>query len=536
MALPTSSNTFSRRFFSNYHLSSEASASNRLKGLQMASTASVSSTSATKTSTKRGKSTSKKAKSKGSGGKAGGPTLVIVESPTKARTIERFLAESGMNDRFIVDYCAGHVRDLPTSTKDCDPELKKRQVLPELSLNVAHLGVDVHEGFRPLYVPMPGKKDVLKRLTGLAKECSSVLLATDEDREGEAISWHLLETLKLRVPHKRAVFHEITKQAILEAFNNPRDIDLNLVHSQETRRILDRLTGFTLSPVLWRYVAPGLSAGRVQSCGLALVAEREQLRWAFVPSNYYSLEAILSPLGIDARKDNDDETLQLPARLISLGDSDHRVATSADFDGATGLPKVGSGKTKSELVVLDAAAAGAVAQWLAGGTEGGVGIGPTISVTAHSSRPQQRRPPAAFITSSLQQAASSALGLSPSRTMQVAQDLYEEGFITYMRTDSVQLSTSAQRAANSLVTSLLGPEYVAGTVSSGISKGHKQPKNAQEAHEAIRPALVERQKQTGGKSSHSGDGDIPQEIGSFASPPTTGLQGPKLALYALIYR
>jgi reverse gyrase len=200
-----------------------------------------------------------------------GSTLVIVESPSKAKTIQKFVDP----DKFIVDSCAGHIRDLPRAGAEFQDksELRKVIVNKELKLNVADLGVDVMNNFEPVYVPLDGKIDVLKRLQKLSGHCSRILLATDEDREGEAISWHLLEVLKPKVPVKRAVFHEITKPAILESFENPRDIDMHLVESQETRRILDRLAGFTISPVLWRYVAPGLSAGRVQSCGLYLIAQ-----------------------------------------------------------------------------------------------------------------------------------------------------------------------------------------------------------------------------------------------------------------------
>ena len=200
---------------------------------------------------------------------AKGRTLVIVESPAKAKTIQKFLDE----DEYIVDFCLGHVRDLPSAAREVGPEYRKKMVLDAIKLNVADLGVDVQNGFEPLYVPMAGKSEVLKRLIKLSKECTRILLATDEDREGEAISWHLLEVLKPKVPYKRAVFHEITKGAILDSFENPREIDMNLVQSQETRRILDRLAGYTISPVLWRYVATGLSAGRVQSCGLYLITQ-----------------------------------------------------------------------------------------------------------------------------------------------------------------------------------------------------------------------------------------------------------------------
>lgn len=198
-----------------------------------------------------------------------GRTLVIVESPAKAKTIQKFLDE----DEYVVDFCAGHVRDLPMAAREVAPEYRKMMVLGAIKLNVADLGVNVDNGFEPLYVPMAGKAEVLKRLKRASQDCARILLATDEDREGEAISWHLLEVLKPTVPYKRAVFHEITKSAILESFQQPREIDMDLVQSQETRRILDRLAGYTISPVLWRYVATGLSAGRVQSCGLFLIAQ-----------------------------------------------------------------------------------------------------------------------------------------------------------------------------------------------------------------------------------------------------------------------
>ena len=221
-----------------------------------------------------------------------GTTLVIVESPAKARTIQKFVD----GDRFIVDSCAGHVRDLPRSGVDFKnkSELKKSIFCPELKLNVADMGVDVNNNFEPVYVTLENKVEVVRRLQKLSEQCSRILLATDEDREGEAISWHLVELLQPKVPYKRAVFHEITKSAILNSFEEPRDIDMNLVGSQETRRILDRLAGYTVSPVLWRYVAPGLSAGRVQSCGLYLITQREKKRWQFSESQYFSIKAALS--------------------------------------------------------------------------------------------------------------------------------------------------------------------------------------------------------------------------------------------------
>lgn len=200
---------------------------------------------------------------------ADGKTLVIVESPAKAKTIQKYLDE----DKYIVDFSAGHIRDLPSKLEKSAPELKKSVILPEINLNVAHLGVDVQNDFEPVYVTLTKKVEVVKRLKKAMKSCSRLILATDEDREGEAISWHLVKLLDPKVPYKRAVFHEITKEAIFDSFQQPRDIDMDLVQSQETRRVLDRLAGYTVSPVLWRYVATGLSAGRVQSCGLNLIAQ-----------------------------------------------------------------------------------------------------------------------------------------------------------------------------------------------------------------------------------------------------------------------
>ena len=200
---------------------------------------------------------------------AKGKTLVIVESPAKAKTIQKYLD----SDEYVVDYSAGHVRDLPSSLEKAPAHKKKQVILPEINLNVAHLGVDVEDNFEPIYVTMTRKTEVVERLKEAARKCSRIILASDEDREGEAISWHLVKVLEPSVPYKRAVFHEITKEAIIESFKNPRDIDMNLVQSQETRRVIDRLAGYTVSPILWRYVAKGLSAGRVQSCGLHLIAE-----------------------------------------------------------------------------------------------------------------------------------------------------------------------------------------------------------------------------------------------------------------------
>jgi DNA topoisomerase-1 len=220
---------------------------------------------------------------------ADGKTLVIVESPAKAKTIQKYLDK----DKYIVDYSAGHVRDLPSKFEKPAAELKKNIILPEINLNVAHLGIHVDNNFEPVYVTLTRKVDVVKRLKKEAKSCSRIILATDEDREGEAISWHLVKLLNPKVPFKRAVFHEITKDAIIDSFKTPRDIDMDLVQSQETRRVLDRLAGYTVSPVLWRYVASGLSAGRVQSCGLNLIA---QVRAVLIFFCRYSLSPCLMHL------------------------------------------------------------------------------------------------------------------------------------------------------------------------------------------------------------------------------------------------
>ena len=442
-----------------------------------------------------------------------GSTLVIVESPTKAKTIQDFLNNGeGLDGAdYIVDFCAGHIRDLPMKAKDAPAELKKKVVVADLKLNVADLGVDVDNDFTPIYVQMAGKNDVVERLKGLSKKCSRILLATDEDREGEAISWHLLETLRPAVPVKRAVFHEITESAIKEAFLAPRDIDMDLVRSQETRRILDRLAGYTISPILWRYVSPGLSAGRVQSCGLDIISERERARWAFVPSKYYSVEASMAPAvlgGGDGGAGSD----ALEARVIGVDGT--RVATNSDFDGETGKLKLLKGGVASNKLILDKSKTEQLVQWLSGFH----GDAPALAIVDKSHKKMTKKAPSPFITSTLQQEGSRALRLSPARTMAVAQQLYEEGFITYMRTDSPLLSAVARQAATAHVTEIFGERYVAGA-QGPVRTGRKKdaPKNAQEAHEAIRPADKE------GK-------------GRFTPPYATGLSGEKLALYRLIYK
>eukprot|EP00596_Hydrurales_sp_CCMP1899_P009853 CAMPEP_0119050552 /NCGR_PEP_ID=MMETSP1177-20130426/70557_1 /TAXON_ID=2985 /ORGANISM="Ochromonas sp, Strain CCMP1899" /LENGTH=1251 /DNA_ID=CAMNT_0007029085 /DNA_START=438 /DNA_END=4193 /DNA_ORIENTATION=- len=411
--------------------------------------------------------------------------------------------------------------------------------MPELKINVADLGVDVRNNFEPVYVPLEGKLETLKRLKKLSEQCSRILLATDEDREGEAISWHLVEALQPKVPFKRAVFHEITKDAILKSFENPREIDMNIVQSQETRRILDRLTGYTISPVLWRYVAPGLSAGRVQSCGLQLITERERRRWEFSESHYFSMRAafaynILSPdqqKGMIGHK-NIKSSVML-SKLHTL--NGQKVAGEPDFDGGTGELRVLTKKGEEKVslpIVLDRDIAQSVSSWLISPTNG-----PVFVVSNVIDKKFSKKPPSPFITSTLQQECSKRLNMNPTRCMSIAQELYEEGFITYMRTDSPALSTTASDAARSFVLTVFGEDYLEQAKKStppkvplGLNteaesnkkdladkpdKPDKSPKNAQNAHEAIRPAEAE---------------------GRFKTPDETLLSGEKKMLYGLIYR
>ena len=483
-----------------------------------------------------------------------GPTLVIVESPAKARTIQKFVD----TDRFIIDFCAGHVRDLPKAGADFENKraLKQNIVLPELKLNVADLGVDVMNNFEPVYVTLDNKVEVVRRLKKLSEQCSRILLATDEDREGEAISWHLVELLQPKVPYKRAVFHEITKSAILHSFETPRDIDMNLVESQETRRILDRLAGYTVSPVLWRYVSAGLSAGRVQSCGLHLISQREKKRWQFSEAQYFSIKAAFTDdPAAAAAADPAAAGRRLVSKLHML--DDRRVAGEGDFDGTTGELKSASEADKAPLV-LDKDSAQAIMLWLAGrpsfDEDAAAAKPPDFVVTNVDTRKSSRKQPAAFITSTLQQECSRKLRMSPSRCMSIAQELYEEGWITYMRTDSPALSDTAYGVARTLVNKIFGDDYLGDArkaaaaggapvaadaeAAEGATKGTKKgkkgaekegsdaagadagagpasPKNAQLAHEAIRPAEVD---------------------GTFKTPAQTGLDGQKRLLYSLIYR
>lgn len=355
--------------------------------------------------------------------------LIIVESPAKARTISRFLGNG-----VTVEASMGHVRDLPSKG----------------------LGVDVEGGFVPTYVVSPGKEAVITRLRAALKKADELYLATDEDREGESIAWHLTEVLKPKVQVKRMVFHEITEPAIQSAFASPRDIDRKLVDAQEARRILDRLYGFGVSPVLWRRIKQGLSAGRVQSVAIRIVVERERERIAFVAAGYWDLLATVSQAG----------SFHFPATLVQLDGA--KVATGADFDATGTLVTQGA-------VVLDERGARA----LAGALEQAA-----FSVRSVEQKPYRRSPYPPFRTSTLQQEASRKLRFSTSRTMSIAQRLYEAGYITYMRTDSTALSEAAVAAARKQIGTLFGPEYLPEKARSYTNK----VKNAQEAHEAIRPA------------------------------------------------
>jgi DNA topoisomerase I len=376
-----------------------------------------------------------------------GNRLVIVESPAKAKTIEGFLGRD-----YVVESSIGHIRDLPSGADEIPARHKGEPW--------ARLGVDVDNDFKPLYIVPKNKRAQITKLKRLLKDADELLLATDEDREGEAIAWHLLDELKPKVPVRRMVFHEITSHAISEAVANSRDIDADLVDAQETRRILDRLYGYEVSPVLWRKVMSGLSAGRVQSVATRLVVERERERMSFVSASYWDLEA-----SFDAGEDKEPRTF--PAKLVSV-DGD-RVAQGRDFD-STGVLKSAAG-----VVHLDGPRSTALADTLRE---------QTFVVRSVESKPYRRSPYAPFRTTTLQQEASRKLGFGASRTMQVAQRLYENGFITYMRTDSITLSGTAISAAREQVRELYGADYLPAAPRTYQSK----VKNAQEAHEAIRPA------------------------------------------------
>ncbi|MCC6237002.1 MAG: type I DNA topoisomerase [Dehalococcoidia bacterium] len=373
-----------------------------------------------------------------------GAALVIVESPAKARTIAQYLGPE-----YVVESSIGHIRDLPSTAAEI-PETVKKQ-------SWARLGVNVDDDFEPLYIVPANKKQQVSKLKSLLKDARELYLATDEDREGEAIAWHLREVLQPRVPVRRMVFHEITRKAIEEALSAPRDIDEELVEAQEARRILDRLYGYEVSPVLWKKVRPRLSAGRVQSAAVRLVVERERARMRFVRASFWDVDATLNP---EASAD------RVPARLVELGGK--RVASGRDFNPTTG-------QLTSEAALLDQPTAESVATALRG---------QPATVREVTERPFTQRPPAPFITSTLQQEAGRKLRFTAQRTMRVAQGLYENGYITYMRTDSTNLSTQAIDAARAQVRSLYGNEFLPEQprVYRASSRG------AQEAHEAIRPA------------------------------------------------
>ncbi|HJM74501.1 MAG TPA: type I DNA topoisomerase [Dehalococcoidia bacterium] len=378
---------------------------------------------------------------------ADGGALVIVESPAKARTIAQYLGPE-----FIVESSVGHIRDLPSSASEIPAKYKKE--------SWARVGIDVDHNFEPLYVVPPSKKETVSTLKKALKKVSTVYLATDEDREGEAIAWHLVEVLKPKIPIRRMVFHEITKAAVEEALQNPREIDAELVEAQEARRILDRLYGYEVSPVLWRKVKPRLSAGRVQSAALSLIVDRERARMRFVSGSYWDVDATL--------RSGDAEQSSVRTRLAELGGK--RVATGRDFDTTTGELKA-----DADVELIGQSDAEALA----------VHLKPSnFTVSEVAERPYTQPPPAPFVTSTLQQEAGRKLRFTAQRTMQAAQSLYENGYITYMRTDSTNLSEQAVSAARSQITSLYGPDYVPEKVRTYATKS----RGAQEAHEAIRPA------------------------------------------------
>ncbi|MFD9432695.1 type I DNA topoisomerase [Streptomyces sp. NPDC060002] len=403
----------------------------------------------------------------------GGRRLVIVESPAKAKTIKGYLGPG-----YIVEASVGHIRDLPNGAAE---------VPDQYTGEVRRLGVDVEHDFQPIYVVNADKRAQVKKLKELLKESDELFLATDEDREGEAIAWHLQEVLKPKIPVKRMVFHEITKDAIRAAVANPRQLNQKLVDAQETRRILDRLYGYEVSPVLWKKVMPRLSAGRVQSVATRLVVERERERIAFRSAEYWDLTGTFST----GRAGDASDPSSLVARLQTV--DGRRVAQGRDFDSL--------GQLKSANILhLDEANARALAVALEN---------TRFAVRSVESKPYRRSPYAPFRTTTLQQEASRKLGFGAKATMQVAQKLYENGYITYMRTDSTTLSETAITAARAQVTQLYGADYLPPQPRKYAGK----VKNAQEAHEAIRP---------------SGD--------RFRTPAETGLTGDQFKLYELIWK
>ncbi len=374
----------------------------------------------------------------------GEKSLVIVESPAKARTIGKFLG-----DGYTVEASIGHIRDLPQGAKEVPEEFKNEEW--------AYLGVNVDQDFTPIYVIPSDKKKQVTKLRAALKEAKDVYLATDEDREGEAISWHLCEVLRPKVPVHRLVFHEITEEAIREALQHPREIDQGLVKAQEARRILDRLYGYEVSPLLWRKIGPRLSAGRVQSVAVRLIVQRERERQAFVSASYWDLVAeFVTPEG-----------QEFEATLISVGG--RRIPAGKDFD-----PKTGRIKDPNLLVLSQQEAAQLAARLQSA----------SFRVSSLEDRPYTSRPSPPFTTSTMQQEANRKLGFTARKAMSLAQNLYENGYITYMRTDSTTLAQVAVEAARELVRSEYGPEFLPDAPRSYAAK----VKNAQEAHEAIRPA------------------------------------------------
>lgn len=395
--------------------------------------------------------------------------LVIVESPTKARTIRNYLPSG-----YQVEASMGHVRDLPPSAKEIPPAYKDKKW--------ATLGINIEDEFQPIYIVPDKKKKVVKELKSALKVADELILATDEDREGESISWHLLEILKPKVPVKRMVFHEITKEAIQKALKDCREVDHDLVHAQETRRILDRLVGYTVSPLLWKKISWGLSAGRVQSVAVRLTVVRERERRAFQSGGYWDLKA-----------DLEQNKKPFEAKLISLDGK--RLAAGSDFDPDTG--KITTGR---DVVLLNEAEAHKLKERI---------FAKNWTISDRTEKASTRKPYEPFTTSSLQIDSNRKLGISARETMSVAQKLYEKGFITYMRTDSVHLSSQAISAARKCIEQKYGKEYLSPKPRQYSTKS----KGAQEAHEAIRPA-----------------GE------SFRTPKETKLKDREFKLYDLIWK
>ena len=397
------------------------------------------------------------AKAGGAGGKNGaggngkpssGRRLVIVESPAKARTIAGYLGKD-----YVVESSIGHIRDMPDKAAEIPAKFRGEPW--------ARLGVNVDADFEPLYVVNADKRQQVTKLKNLLKDADELLLATDEDREGEAIAWHLLEELKPKVPARRMVFHEITPEAIAQAVAHPREMDDGLVEAYQTRRVLDRLYGYEVSPVLWKKVMPQLSAGRVQSVAVRLVVDRERERIAFRTARYWDLEAVFAKIGTD---EADSDVSSFPAALVSV--DGRRVAQGRDF-APTGELRA------ADVLHLDGEAAAGLADRLAAAS---------FAVSSVERKPYRRSPYAPFRTTTLQQEASRKLGFSSKYAMSVAQRLYENGHITYMRTDSTTLSQTAITAARAQARELYGADYVPDAPRVYASK----VKSAQEAHEAIR--------------------------------------------------